>query len=150
LVGRGSGITHGVEQSRLLILPDGLRGLKTAEPLCVLPSAGSGLRVAVGRKPRRALDALLFLTVERAGFEPRRGAVLAQGARGANVWFAVTQGGFQTSSRGSNPARLTYLTCRNRGRAEIFALPFLGPRPTNRANTFHLSPFTFHLSRLLV
>ena len=36
LVGRGSGNTHHFEQSRLLILAAGLRGLKIAEPLRVL------------------------------------------------------------------------------------------------------------------
>ena len=81
----------------------------------------------VGRKPRRAQDANFFLSTKRAGFEPRRGAVFAQGARGFAVQFALIQRGFQTSSRGSNPARLAASVLRSRGRAEIFALP-IGPR----------------------
>ena len=82
----------------------------------------------VGRKPRRAEDADLSLTVDRAGFEPRCGLVLARRARGFNVRFAPTQRGIRTSSRGSNPARSASSASQNRGRAEIFALPFLEPR----------------------
>jgi len=79
----------------------------------------------VGRKPRRAQDTNFSLSTKRAGFEPRREAVLAQGARGFNVHFARIQHGFRTSSRGSNPARSAASMMPNRGRAEIFALPVL-------------------------
>ena len=82
----------------------------------------------VGRRARRAQDAYFSAVVERAGFEPGSAAVFAQGVRGLNVLFALTQGGIRTSSRGSNPARLASSVCRNRGRAEIFALPFFGSR----------------------
>jgi hypothetical protein len=150
LVGRGSGITHPFEQSRLLCRAPAALGLTIAEPLCVPRNARNGSPVPVGRKPRRAQDANFSLSIERAGFEPRRGAILAQGARGVNVWFAATRGGFQTWSRGSNPARLAYISWRSRGRAEIFVLPFLGPCLTKAASTSHLSPLTFHLSHFLV
>ena len=42
LVGRGSGITHSFEQSRLLRGTPGSLVLRTAEPLGVLPAARNG------------------------------------------------------------------------------------------------------------
>ena len=80
----------------------------------------------VGRKPRRAHDVDLSMALDRAGFEPRAGLVLAHRLPGFNVPFGLIKGGSRTSRRGSNPARLASLVSQNRGRAEIFALPFLG------------------------
>jgi hypothetical protein len=105
----------------------------------------------VGRKPRRAQDVDLSMALDRAGFEPHPGLVLAHRLPGFNVRFALTKGGFRTSRRGSNPARLASSVFQNRGRGEIFALPIVGSRPvpillTSMPATFNLSLFTFHLS----
>ena len=173
LVGRGSGITHAFEQSRSLSWTAGALGLAIAEPPSVLPSARNG-SATVGRRPRRAHDVYLSRKVERAGFEPRCGTVVAQDTREFDVPFVPIVGEFHTSSRGSNPARLAISSWRDRGRAEtrrryalawpspaschalrlaatkalrsrVFALPILGPR-SRAQTTFHFSPFTFHLS----
>ena len=85
-------------------------------------------KAVVGRKPRRAHDTFLFPASERAGFEPRSGGVLAKGAPGSDGQFAPIWGGFETLSRGSNPARIGSARWHSFGRAEIFALPILGSR----------------------
>ena len=50
LVGRGSGMPHSFEQSRLLSWTAGALGLTIAEPSCVLPGARSDKRE--GGRPR--------------------------------------------------------------------------------------------------
>jgi hypothetical protein len=86
----------------------------------------------VGRKPRRAHDADLCLLAERAGFEPHRGAILAQSARGFNVRFAPIEGGLGASSRGSKPARMRIIAIVQSWARRVF-------RPTGRG--FHVLPF---------
>ncbi len=100
----------------------------------------------VGRKPRHSHDVDLSMALDRAGFEPRPGLVLAHRLPGFKVRFALTKGGFRTSRRGSNPARLASSVSQNRGRAEIFALPIVGPRPAPILLPSVPAPFTFHLS----
>jgi hypothetical protein len=57
-------------------------------------------RATVGRKPRRAQDVYLSHVVERAGFEPRCGIIVAQERREFDVTFVPIVGEFQTPSRG--------------------------------------------------
>jgi hypothetical protein len=63
-------------------------------------------------------------------FKQSRSLILAAGLRvlkTAEPLRVLSRARNGSSSRGSNPARLASSVCRNRGRAEIFALPFLGP-----------------------
>jgi len=70
LVGRGSGITHSFEQSRLLCRTAGALGLTIAEPPCVLPSTRN--RKREGALPvRRSLIRLAWSFGEAAKSDPR-------------------------------------------------------------------------------
>jgi hypothetical protein len=82
----------------------------------------NGVRCPVGRKTRRALDALRQPQKDRAGFEPFRGFVSSM--THPNIRPQSNQTLDSTTPRaGLKPGAVGSVTMQRFGRAEVFALP---------------------------